>query len=71
MKHNELIERLSNLKLEEKNLKRVLDVYYRDENMRTKAFNKIKKVKKDIEQIKFKLKLEKELKNENNNTNNT
>lgn len=71
MKHNELIERLSNLKLEENNLKRILDVYYRDENMRTKAFNKIKKVKKEIEQIKFKLKLEKELKNENNNTNNT
>ena len=71
MKHNELIERLSNLKLEEKNLKRVLDVYYRDENMRTKAFNKIKKIKKEMEQIKFKLRLEKELKNENNNTNNT
>lgn len=70
MKHNELIEKLSNLKLEEKNLKRVLDVYYRDENMRTKAFNKIKKVKKEIEQIKFKLKLEREINNENNNTNN-
>lgn len=67
MKHNELIERLSNLKLEEKNLKRVLDVYYRDENMRTKAFNKIKKIKKEMEQIKFKLRLEKELKNERNN----
>jgi len=64
MKHNELIDKLSRLKLEEISLKRSLDIYYRDEKARTRVFNKIKKIKKEIAQINFKLSLEKEMNNE-------
>lgn len=69
MKHNELIEKLSNLKLEEKCLKRSLDVYYIDAKRRSKAFNRLKEISVEIEQIKFKLNLERKIKDENNNTN--
>lgn len=71
MKHSDLIDKLSRLKLEEVSLKRSLDTYYRDEKARTRAFNKIKKIKKDIDKLNFKLRIEKEINNENNNTNNT
>lgn len=64
MKHNELISKLSKLKMEETSLKRSLDVYYMDDKARTRAFNKIKKIKKEIAQINFKLSLEKEMNNE-------
>ena len=66
MKHNELIEKLSNLKLEEKCLKRSLDVCYK---RRSKTFNRLKEISVEIEQIKFKLNLERKIKDENNNTN--
>ena len=69
MKHNELIEKLSNLKLEERCLKRSLDVYYMDAKRRNKAFNRLKEISNEIEQIKFKLNLERKIKDENNNTN--
>ena len=69
MKNDELIEQLSNLKLQEKALKRALDRVYNDVEMRTQLFNKIKKLKKEIDLIKFKIRLVKEMKkNENNNT---
>lgn len=61
---DKLIEELSNLELEEKFVKRNLDRYYRDEESRDRLFYRLKKIKKEKEQIKFKLRLEKELKNE-------
>lgn len=64
MKHNELIEKLSNLKLEEKCLKRSLDVYYMDAKRRNKAFNRLKEISVEIEQIKFKLNLERKIRDE-------
>lgn len=68
MKNNNLIERLSGLQLKEKALLRELDIVYNDFELRTKTFNKIKEVKSEINKVKFKLRLEKELrKNENNN----
>lgn len=70
MNNNELIERLSILKLQEKNLLRVLDRVYNDLDKRTRVFNQIKEIKKEIESIKFKIRLEREMKkNGNSNTN--
>lgn len=66
--NNELIEKLSNLKLEESNIKRNLDKYYCNEAVRTRLFIKLDKIKKEIKKVKFKLELERKLKNENNNT---
>jgi hypothetical protein len=68
MKHNDIIEKLSILKLEEVFLKRSLDTYYNNEKARTMAFNRLKKVKKEIDKLNFKLRIEKEINNENNNT---
>ena len=63
MKHNELIEELSKLTLQEKSLKRNLDVCYYDSKKREKLFKEIDKVKKEIKKIKFKIRLEREMKN--------
>lgn len=62
MDNDKLIERLSNLQLQEKALLRVLDKVYNDIEARTKTFNQIKKVKREISSVKFKIRLEKELK---------
>ena len=59
-----LIEKLSNLDLEEKSVKRGLDRYYRYEKDRTRLYKRLQEIKKEKEQVKFKLRLEKELKNE-------
>ena len=40
-----------------------------DAKRRNKAFNRLKEISFEIEQIKFKLNLERKIKNENNNTN--
>lgn len=66
--NNKLIDKLSMLQLEESNLKRNLDKYYCDEKMRTRIFARLKKIKLEIEKTKFKLHLEREIKNEDNNT---
>jgi len=57
-----LIDKLAILNLKEKNLKRVIDIYFYDAQKRTDAFNELKKVKKEIEKTKFKLKMEREMK---------
>ena len=61
MKNDELIEKLSKLELERNYLKRNLDMNYLDMELRTKIFNRIKQNKKEIELVKFKIRLEKEL----------
>lgn len=69
MRNDELIEKLSKLRLEENCLKRNLDINYLDEEIRTKIFKRIKENKNEIELVKFKIRLEKEMKkNANNNT---
>lgn len=62
MRNDELIEKLSKLRLEENCLKRNLDVNYLDSELRTKLFKRIKENKKEIQLVKFKIRLEKEMK---------
>lgn len=64
MNNNELIDVLSKLQLEEKSLKRNLDINYCDEKTRTKLFTRIKEIKKEMDKINFKLRIEKEIRNE-------
>lgn len=66
---NKLIEDLSLLTLQKKYLKRELDNVWYDKAKKQKTFNKIKEIDKKIEYVKFKLELERKMKNENNNTN--
>lgn len=66
--NNTLLDKLTQLDLEEKSLKRNLDRYYRDEKIKTRLFNKIKQIEKEKEKLKFKIHLERKIKNENNNT---
>ena len=54
-----LIEELSNLKIQESTLLRYLDT--RDVNKRKKAFDDLKEIRKQINLVKFKIKLEKEM----------
>ena len=61
---DKLIDKLSNLDLEEKSVKRGLDRYYRNENDRSRLYKRLQEIKKEKEQVKFKLRLEKELNNE-------
>lgn len=66
---NELITKLSFLRLQKANLKRTLDLNYYNAELRTKLFKRIKDVENEIEKTKFRIRLERENKNENNNTN--
>lgn len=65
----ELLNKLAKLKLEEKNLRKCLDIKYYDDEKRAEIFNKIKDCKKEIEKIKFKIKMEEKLNAKDNNTN--
>ena len=69
MNRKELIEELTKLQLKEKALKRALDVTYYDNNKRWKNFKDIKEVQDKIKSTKYKLRLLKEIQNENRNTN--
>lgn len=62
--NNELIEKLSLLKLEKNYLKRELDSVWYDRNKRKRIFEKIKDVNKEIEYVKFKLQLERKMRND-------
>lgn len=62
--NNDLIDKLSLLTLEKKYLKRELDTIWYDREKRIKAFNKIKNIDKEIEYVKFKLQLERKIKND-------
>lgn len=65
--NNKLIEKLSLLTLERKYLKRELDNNWYDKEKRKKTFNKIKDVNKKIQNVKFKLELERKMKNDSSN----
>ena len=62
--NNNLIEKLSLLTLEKKYLKRELDNIWYDKEKKKKTFDKIKIVDKEIEYVKFKLELERKIKND-------
>ena len=62
--NNDLISKLSNLKLEENNIRRNIDKFYLDNKMRTRLFKRLKENSKEQEMIKFKMRLEKKIKNE-------
>ena len=69
MNNDKLIEELSKLKLEEASLKRNLDVKYCDKKTRTFLFNRIKEIKKEIEKVNFKLRVERKMNNEERKNN--
>lgn len=74
LERKELMDKLTQLELEEKAYKRLLDCFYYDYNKRTYYFNLLKKTQKEISKVKFRLKLIKEMKKENvknRNTNST
>lgn len=62
---NELINQLSKLKLEESSLKRHIDRNYYNTEIRTRLFKRLNEVQTEIKKIKFKIRLEKEKKNDN------
>ena len=61
MKKNELKNKLIDLELKEKCLKRKLDLSHFSYDKRTTSFNELKQVQKEIKETKFKLQLLKEL----------
>ena len=73
LERKELIDRLTQLELEESAYKRLLDSSYYDYNKRTYYFNLLKKTQKEIPKVKFRLKVIKEMKKnvKNRNTNTT
>lgn len=64
----ELVRQITKLKNEEHELKRILDANYPILEVRIKTFGKIKEIKKEINRLEFRLKLERKLNDANNNT---
>lgn len=64
----ETISELSTLEAERNYVMRQLDIYYFDKKMRQKNFEKLKEIDKQIAKVKFKSKMEKEIKNAEKNT---
>lgn len=62
--NNKLIEKLSSLKLAESAIKRNLDRNYYNLKLRSKLFKELKQIQNEIERVKFKIRLEKEKKND-------
>ena len=60
---NELISKLSKLNLEKNSLKRNIEINYKNTKIKAELFDRLKVVNKEIEKVKFKLRLEKEMKN--------
>lgn len=63
MMNDELISQLSELQLKEQAYKRNLDIKYYDKNKRYELFEELKKIKREIELLKFKIRLERTMKN--------
>lgn len=65
---NKLIDDLTKLNAEEKALRRCLDISYYDSNKRAEIFKRLKECKKNIEKVKFKIRVERKLNVKDNNT---
>lgn len=63
--NNELINQLSKLTLEEMALKRNIDRNYYNVEIRTNLFKRLQEVQTEIKKVKFKIRLEKEKRNDN------
>lgn len=61
-----MLDKLSNLLLEEKSLKRVLDCTY-NRKIRTRILKRLVVVKREIKETKEKLRIERMIKNDNGN----
>ena len=69
MTRNELLDELVKIEIEEKSVKRNLDINYLNPSTRTKMFYRLNELKKMKKKVKFMLSMERKMKNENNNTN--
>lgn len=61
---NNLYEELYDLQKKEEDIKINLDIQYFDRKRRTFLFNELDKTKKEIEKIRFKIKMKEKIKNE-------
>ena len=64
-----LLKELKNLTEEETMIRKSLERKYFDAKKRKKLFDRLKEIQNDITKIKFKLKMERIIVNENSNTN--
>lgn len=64
-----LLKELKKLTDEETLIRKSLERKYFDANKRKQLFNRLKEIKSDASKIRFKLKMERIIVNENNNTN--
>lgn len=62
--NNELINQLSKLTLEAMALKRNIDRNYYNAEIRSNLFNRLQEVQEEIKKVKFKIRLEKEKRND-------
>ena len=62
-----LLDKLVKLDMEEKSLKRNLNMYYCDTKIKNRLFSKLKNVRKEIEKVKFKLRIEREIRKNDKN----
>ena len=60
-KNERLIERLAMLEMGEKSIRRNINTYYVDKEKREKLFKRLHQVQKEIELVKFKLRVEREI----------
>lgn len=61
---NNLYEELYDLQKKEEDIKINLDIQYFDRKRRTFLFNELEKTKKEIEKIRFKIKMKEKINNE-------
>lgn len=66
---NSDLDKLTMLKATKIALKRQLDINFYDDEKKCKLFQKIDECNKEIEKVKFKIRIERKLKDENSNTN--
>ena len=67
-KNDILLDILVKLEMEEKSILRNLNTYYYDVTKKENLYGKLKRVRKEIQQTKFKLRMEREIKkNDKNN----
>lgn len=64
MTRNELLDELVKIEIEEKSVKRNLDINYLNQSTRTKMFYRLKELKKMKKKVKFMLSMERKMKNE-------
>lgn len=67
---NKLIMELSELDTQRKYILRQIDINYYDKEKRNFCFNKLKSIDNEIKKVKFKLKIEKRIKNDKNSDSN-